>query len=127
MEERDIFWCKEMIENGEIKFNEGVGASDNPIMFRFEDDYIVQSNNYLYMDDSLEINKIDTNEAFTEIKRVCNELMQDNDNKVVDIDRYLGLEARMLLDCLMIDKNIFLIKGTGYEIDCEHNFLREVA
>ena len=32
MENRDIYWIKEMIENGEIKFNEGVGASDNPII-----------------------------------------------------------------------------------------------
>ena len=127
MVERDIFWCKEVIENGDVDFYEAVGASDNPIMFRYEDDYIVQADNYLYMNDSLEVKKIDTNEAFTEIKRVCNELMQDNDNKVVDIDRYLGLEARMFIDCLMIDKNIYLIKGTGYEIDCEHNFLREVA
>lgn len=126
MEERDIFWIKEMIENGEIKFNEGVGASDNPIMFRFEDDYIVQSNNFLYMNDSLEVSKIDINEAFTEIKTVCNKLMQE-DNKVVYLDRYLGLEARMFIDCLMIDWNVYSIKGNGYEIDCEHNFMRKVA
>ena len=125
--ERDIFWIKEAIENGDVKFSEGVGASDNPIMFRFEDDYIIQADNYLYMDDSLEVNKIDRQSAVEEIKMVCNDLLEDKDNKVVSIDRFLSLEARMLIDCLMVDNNIDFIKGTGYEIDCEHNFMREVA
>ena len=40
MEERDIFWVKEVIENGEVEFNEAVFASDNPMMFRFNE-YIV--------------------------------------------------------------------------------------
>ena len=119
--ERDIFWIKEAIENGDVKFSEGVGASDNPIMFRFEDDYII------HMDDSLEVNKIDRQSAVEEIKVVCNDLLEDKDNKVVSIDRFLSLEARMLIDCLMVDNNIDFIKGTGYEIDCEHNFMREVA
>lgn len=125
MEERDIFWIKEVIENGDVEFNEGVGASDNPIIFRFEDNYIVQADNCLYMDDSLEISKIDKENALEEIKDACNKLMQDSGNDVVWLDRYLGLEARMLIDCVVIDKNVYTIEADEYYIDYEHNFIRK--
>ena len=124
MEERDIFWIKEVIENGDVEFNEGVGASDNPIIFRFEDNYIVQADNCLYMDDSLEISKIDKENALEEIKDACNKLMQDSGNDVVWLDRYLGLEARMLIDCVVIHKNVYTIEADEYYIDYNGGFSR---
>ena len=124
MENRDIYWIKEMIENGEIKFNEGVGASDNPIIFRFEEDYIVQADEFLYMDKHLDIRKIDTLKAFNEIEKVCDKLFEDKNNKVVDIDNYLGLEARMCIDCLFVNHGINFLEYDDYYIDAEHNFIR---
>ena len=119
MEERNIFWVKEIIENGEVEFNDGVGASDNPMMFRFEDEYIVQADECLYMNDSLEIDKIDTDNVVKEIMEVAEKLIKDN--KSVNIDNYLSLEAKMYIDCLLIDKMVNMIDFGEYYIDVEHN------
>lgn len=125
MEERDIFWVKEVIENGEVEFNEGVGASDNPMMFRFEDEYIVQADECLYMNDSLEITKIDIDNVVKEITEVAEKLLMDIDNKLVSIDNYLSLEAKMYLDCLFIDKMVNMIDFGEYYIDVEHILIRK--
>ena len=119
MEERNIFWVKEVIENGEVEFNDGVGASDNPMMFRFEDEYIVQADECLYMNDSLEIEKIDIDNVVKEIMEVAEKLLKDN--KLVNIDNYLSLEAKMYIDCLLIDKMVNMIDFGEYYIDVEHN------
>lgn len=119
MEERNIFWVKEVIENGEVEFNDGVGASDNPMMFRFEDEYIVQADECLYMNDSLEIDKIDTDNVLKEITEVAEKLISDN--KLVYIDNYISLEAKMYIDCLLIDKMANMIDFGEYYIDVEHN------
>ncbi len=125
MEERDIFWVKEIIENGEVEFNEAVFASDNPIMFRFEDEYIVQADECLYMNDSLEITKIDIDNVVKEITEVAEKLLKDIDNKLVSIDNYLSLEAKMYIDCLLIDKMVNMIDFGEYCIDVEHNLIRK--
>ena len=119
MEERNIFWVKEIIENGEVEFSDGVGASDNPSMFRFEDEYIVQADECLYMNDSLEIDKIDIDNVVKEIMEVAEKLIKDN--KSVNIDNYLSLEAKMYIDCLLIDKMANMIDFGEYYIDVEHN------
>lgn len=121
MENRDIYWIKEMIENGEIKFNEGVGASDNPIIFRYEEDYIVQADEFLYMDKHLDIRKIDTLKAFSEIEKVCDKLLNLTPF-AVDIDKYISLEARMCIDCLFVKDGIDFLEYDDYYIDAEHNF-----
>ena len=123
MEERNIFWVKEVIENGEVEFNDGVGASDNPMMFRFEDEYIVQADECLYMNDSLEIEKIDIDNVVKEIMEVAEKLLKDN--KLVNIDNYLSLEAKMYIDCLLIDKMVNMIDFGEYYIDVEHNLIRK--
>ena len=123
MEERNIFWVKEVIENGEVEFNDGVGASDNPMMFRFEDEYIVQADECLYMNDSLEIEKIDIDNVVKEIMEVAEKLLKDN--KLVNIDNYLSLEAKMYIDCLLIDKIVNMIDFGEYYIDVEHNLIRK--
>ena len=123
MEERNIFWVKEVIENGEVEFNDGVGASDNPMMFRFEDEYIVQADECLYMNDSLEIDKIDIDNVVKEIMEVAEKLLKDN--KLVNIDNYLSLEAKMYIDCLLIDKMVNMIDFGEYYIDVEHNLIRK--
>lgn len=125
MEERDIFWVKEIIENGEIEFSDGVGASDNPMMFRFEDEYIVQADECLYMNDSLEITKIDIDNVVKEITEVAEKLLMDIDDKLVYIDNYLSLEAKMYIDCLLIDKMVNMIDFGEYYIDVEHNLIRK--
>ena len=118
MEERNIFWVKEVIENGEVEFSDGVGASDNPMMFRFNE-YIVQADECLYMNDSLEIDKIDIDNVLKEITEVAEKLLKDN--KLVNIDNYLSLEAKMYIDCLLIDKMVNMIDFGEYYIDVEHN------
>ena len=123
MEERNIFWVKEVIENGEVEFNDGVGASDNPMMFRFEDEYIVQADECLYMNDSLEIDKIDIDNVVKEIMEVAEKLLKDN--KSVNIDNYLSLEAKIYIDCLLIDGMLDEIDCEDYKIDCEHNLIRK--
>ena len=123
MEERNIFWVKEVIENGEVEFNDGVGASDNPMMFRFEDEYIVQADECLYMNDSLEIDKIDIDNVVKEIMEVSEKLISDN--QLVSIDNYLSLEAKMYIDCLLIDKMVNMIDFGEYYIDVEHNLIRK--
>ena len=123
MEERDIFWCKEVIENGDVDFYEAVGASDNPIMFRYEDDYIVQADECLYMNDSLEITKIDTDKAVKEIESICKHYLKSGDD-VVSLDG-ISLEASMYIDCLLIDGILDEIDCEDYVIDCEHNFVRK--
>ena len=123
MEERNIFWVKEVIENGEVEFNDGVGASDNPMMFRFEDEYIVQADECLYMNDSLEIEKIDIDNVVKEIMEVAEKLLKDN--KLVNIDNYLSLEAKIYIDCLLIDKMVNMIDFGEYYIDVEHNLIRK--
>lgn len=125
MEERDIFWVKEIIENGEVEFSDGVGASDNPMMFRFEDEYIVQADECLYMNDSLEITKIDIDNVVKEITEVAEKLLMDIDNKSVYIDNYLSLESKMYIDCLLIDKMVNMIDFGEYYIDDEHNLIRK--
>lgn len=125
MEERDIFWVKEIIDNGEVEFSDGVGASDNPMMFRFEDEYIVQADECLYMNDSLEITKIDIDNVVKEITEVAEKLLIDIDNKLVYIDNYLSLEAKMYIDCLLIDKMVNMIDFGEYCIDVEHNLIRK--
>ena len=125
MEERDIFWVKEIIENGEVEFSDGVGASDNPMMFRFEDEYIVQADECLYMNDSLEITKIDIDNVVKEITEVAEKLLMDIDNKLVFIDNYLSFEAQMYIDCLLIDKMVNMIDFGEYYIDVEHNLIRK--
>ena len=125
MEKRDIFWVKEMIENGEVEFSDGVGASDNPMMFRFEDEYIVQADECLYMNDSLEITKIDIDKALKEIMEVAKKLLLDIDNKLVYIDDYLSFESKMYIDCLLIDKMANMIDFGEYYIDVEHNLIRK--
>ena len=125
MEKRDIFWVKEIIENGEVEFSDGVGASDNPMMFRFEDEYIVQADECLYMNDSLEITKIDIDKALKEIMEVAKKLLLDIDNKLVYIDDYLSIEAQMYIDCLLIDKMANMIDFGEYYIDVEHNLIRK--
>ena len=122
MEERDIFWVKEVIENGEIEFNEGVGASDNPMMFRFNE-FIVQADECLYMNDSLDITKIDIDNVLKEIMEVSEKLISDN--KLVYIDNYLSFEAKMYIDCLLIDKMVNMIDFGQYYIDVEHNLIRK--
>ena len=122
MEERDIFWVKEVIENGEVEFNEAVFASDNPMMFRFNE-YIVQADEYLYMNDSLDFTKIDVHKVLKEIIEVTKKLISDN--KFVFIDNYLSLEAQMYIDCLLIDKMINVIDFGEYYIDVEHNLIRK--
>ena len=124
MEERDIFWCKELIENGDVDFYEAVGASDNPIMFRYEDDYIVQADECLYMNDSLEITKIDTDKAVKEIESICKHYLKSGDD-VVSLDGNISLEASMYIDCLLIDGMVDEIDCEDYVIDCEHNFVRK--
>lgn len=118
MEERNIFWVKEIVENGEVEFSDGVGASDNPMMFRFNE-YIVQADECLYMNDSLEIDKIDIDNVVKEIMEVAEKLLKDN--KLVNIDNYLSLEAKMYIDCLLIDKMVNMIDFGEYYIDVEHN------
>ena len=125
MEKRDIFWVKEMIENGEVEFNEAVFATDNPIMFRFEDEYIVQADECLYMNDSLEITKIDIDKALKEIMEVAKKLLLDIDNKLVYIDDYLSFESKMYIDCLLIDKMANMIDFGEFYIDVEHNLIRK--
>ena len=122
MEERNIFWVKEVIENGEVEFNDGVGASDNPMMFRFNE-YIVQADECLYMNDSLEIEKIDIDNVLKEIMEVSEKLISDN--QLVSIDNYISLEAKMYLDCIFIDKMINVIDFGEYYIDVEHNLIRK--
>ena len=122
MEERDIFWVKEVIENGEVEFNEAVFASDNPMMFRFNE-YIVQADEYLYMNDSLDFTKIDVHKVLKEIIEVTKKLISDN--KFVFIDNYLSFEAQMYLDCIFIDKMINVIDFGEYYIDVEHNLIRK--
>ena len=122
MEERDIFWVKEVIENGEVEFNEAVFASDNPMMFRFNE-YIVQADEYLYMNDSLDFTKIDVHKVLKEIIEVTEKLISDN--KFVFIDNYLSFEAQMYLDCIFIDKMINVIDFGEYYIDVEHNLIRK--
>ena len=122
MEERDIFWVKEVIENGEVEFNEGVFASDNPMMFRFNE-YIVQADEYLYMNDSLDFTKIDVHKVLKEIIEVTEKLISDN--KFVSIDNYISLEAQMFIDCIFIDKIINVIDFGEYYIDVEHNLIRK--
>lgn len=123
MEERDIFWVKEMIENGEVEFNEAVFASDNPIMFMFNNEYIVQADECLYMNDSLEITKIETDNVVKEITEVAEKLLKDN--KSVNIDDYISFEAQMYIDCLFIDGMLDEIDCDNYKIDCEHNLIRK--
>lgn len=123
MEERDIFWVKEMIENGEVKFNEAVFVSDNPMMFMFNNEYIVQADECLYMNDSLDIDKIDIDNVVKEIMEVAEKLISDN--KFVFIDNYLSLEAQMYIDCLFIYKMVNMIDFGEYYIDVEHNLLRK--
>lgn len=125
MEVRDIFWVKELIEDGQVKFSEGVEDSDNPIIFRYEEDYIVQADECLYMNDSLEITGIDTDTAVKEIEEVAKELLEDKDCKVVWMDKYLDLETRMYIDCLLIDGMLDEIDCEDYVIDREHNFIRK--
>lgn len=125
MKERDIFWCKEVIENGDVDFYEVVGASDNPIMFRYEDDYIVQADECLYMNDSLEITKIDTDKAVKEIESICKHYLKSGDD-VVSLDGNISLEASMYIDCLLIDGMLDEIDCEDYVIDCEHNFVRKI-
>lgn len=125
MEERDIFWVKEIIENGEVEFNEAVFATDNPIMFMFNNEYIVQADECLYMNDSLEITKIDIDKALKEIMEVAKKLLMDIDNKLVYIDDYLSIEAQMYIDCLLIDKMANMIDFGEYYIDVEHNLIRK--
>ena len=122
MEERDIFWVKEVIENGEVEFNEAVFASDNPMMFRFNE-YIVQADEYLYMNDSLDFTKIDVHKVLKEIIEVTEKLISDN--KFVFIDDYLSFEAQMFIDCIFIDKMINVIDFGEYYIDVEHNLIRK--
>lgn len=123
MEERDIFWVKEVIENGEVEFNEAVFASDNPIMFMFNNEYIVQTDECLYMNDSLEITKIETDNVVKEITEVAEKLLKDN--KSVNIDDYISIEAKMYIDCLFIDGMLDEIDCDNYKIDCEHNLIRK--
>lgn len=125
MEERDIFWAKDVIENGEVEFNEAVFASDNPIMFMFNNEYIVQADECLYMNDSLDIEKIDIDNVVKEITKVAEKLLIDIDNKVVFIDDYLSYEAQMFIDCLLIDKMANMIDFGEYYIDVEHNLIRK--
>ena len=122
MEEKDIFWVKDVIENGEIEFNEAVFASDNPIMFKFNE-YIVQADECLYMNDSLDIEKIDIIKVLKEIIEVTKKLMSDNN--LVSIDDYLSFEAQMYIDCIFIDKMINMIDFGDYYIDVEHNLIRK--
>ena len=124
MEERDIFWVKEVIENGEVEFNEGVGASDNPIMFRYGDDYIVQADECLYMNHSLEITKIDVDNVVKEIESICKYYYKSGDD-VVSLDGNISLEASMYIDCLLNDGMLDEIDCDNYIIDCEHNFIRK--
>ena len=125
MEERDIFWVKDVIENGEVEFNEAVFASDNPIMFMFNNEFIVQADECLYMNDSLEITKIETDNVVKEITKVAGKLLMDIDDKVVFIDDYLSFEAQMYIDCLLIDKMANMIDFGEYYIDVEHNLIRK--
>ena len=122
MEERDIFWVKEVIENGEVEFNEAVFATDNPIMFGFNE-YIVQADEFLYMNDSLEITKIDIHKVLKEILDVSEKLIADN--KFVFIDDYLSFEAQMYIDCIFIDKMVNVIDFGDYYIDAVHNLIRK--
>ena len=122
MGERDIFWVKDLIENGEVEFSDGIGASDNPMMFRFNE-YIVQADECLYMNDSLEITKIDIDNVLKEITEVTEKLIADN--KFVFIDDYLSFEAKMYIDCLLIDKMANMIDFGEYYIDVEHNLIRK--
>ena len=122
MEEKDIFWVKDVIENGEIEFNEAVFASDNPIMFKFNE-YIVQADECLYMNDSLDIEKIDIIKVLKEIIEVTKKLMSDN--QLVSIDDYLSFEGKMYIDCIFIDKMINMIDFGDYYIDVEHNLIRK--
>lgn len=123
MEERNIFWVKDLIENGEVEFNEAVFASDNPIMFMFNNEYIVQADEYLYMNDSLDFTKIDVHKVLKEIIEVTKKLISDN--KLVFIDDYLSFEAQMYIDCIFIDKMINMIDFGEYYIDVEHNLIRK--
>lgn len=125
MEERDIFWVKDVIENGEVEFNEAVFVSDNPMMFMFNNEYIVQADECLYMNDSLDIEKIDIDNVVKEITKVAGKLLMDIDDKVVFIDDYLSFEAQMYIDCLLIDKMANMIDFGEYYIDVEHNLIRK--
>ena len=125
MEERDIFWVKDIIENGEVEFNEAVFVSDNPMMFMFNNEYIVQADECLYMNDSLDIEKIDIDNVVKEITKVAGKLLMDIDDKVVFIDDYLSFEAQMYIDCLLIDKMANMIDFGEYYIDVEHNLIRK--
>ena len=125
MEKRDIFWVKDLIKNGEVEFNEAVFATDNPMMFMFNNEFIVQADEYLYMNDSLEITKIDIDKALKEIMEVAKKLLLDIDNKLVYIDDYLSFESKMYIDCLLIDKMVNMIDFGEYYIDVEHNLIRK--
>lgn len=124
MEERDIFWVKEMIENDAVEFSDGVGASDNPMLFRFNE-YIVQADECLYMNDSLEIDKIDIDNVVKEIMEVAKKFLKDIDNKVVFIDDYLSFEAQMYIDCIFIYTMINMINFGACYIDVKHNLIRK--
>lgn len=125
MEKRDIYWIKKEIEKGNIGFKDGVEASDSVDIFRYDDEHIVQADEYLYMDRSLKITKIDERNVIKELNDVSKELM-DVDRLYINMDRYLSLDATIYLDCLFFDGRTNEIECNDFVIDSEHYFMKNV-
>lgn len=123
MEKRDIYWIKKQIEKGNISFKDGVEASDSVDIFRYDDEHIVQADEYLYMDKSLKITKIDERNVIKELNDVSKELM-DIDRLYINMDKHLSLDAIIYLDCLFLDGRTNEIECNDFVIDSEHYFMK---
>lgn len=123
MEKRDIYWIKKEIEKGNISFKDGVEASDSVDIFRYDDEHIVQADEFLYMDRSLKITKIDERNVIKELNDVSKELM-NIDRLYINMDRYLSLDATIYLDCLFFDGRTNEIECNDFVIDSEHYFIK---
>lgn len=71
----------------------------------------------------IEITKIETDNVVKEITEVAEKLLKDN--KSVNIDEYISIEAKMYIDCLFIDGMLDEIDCDNYKIDCEHNLIKK--
>lgn len=116
---RDLFWIKKAIENGDCTLEDAVEASDNPFMFRFRD-YIGQSDECLYMNDSLDITAIDTDAAIKEIEEVAAQV-----EEATNLENKVSFNSLMYIQCLLDDGVLDAIDCDNYTIDRNFNLFKK--
>lgn len=120
----DIYEVRDFIISYDLTFELGafVSVRDNPFLFLFrtyEDLYVVDAEECIYLDENLQIHEIDTDETMMEIDGVVERLKAEGKNDY-PLENKISLEAQIFIESLLAGDLCDEVVFDGYSINRDH-------